>query len=97
MISVILPHDAFARRSLSKDSHARDLIKNFMPIEVQKNLDLDHLKLDPTSYVDPKFKDHQTDVLFSVPLVNKELAFVYILVADVCLMKHFLAKGCLIN
>ena len=51
-----------------------------MPIEVRKNLDLDHLKLDPTSYVDPKLKDHQTDVLFSVPLANKEPAFVYILV-----------------
>jgi hypothetical protein len=78
--SIHNPHDRFVRHFLGDQENARDFAKNFLPAKLQELLVLDELKVDSTNYVDGQLDEHQTDVLFSVPLRIGGRGFIYVLV-----------------
>ena len=61
------PHDQFFKAAFSQKDVAVDYISQFLPDSFTKYLNLNKLKLDNTSYVDKKLKEHFADIVYSCP------------------------------
>ncbi len=58
------PHDKFFKETFSNKEEAIDLLRNALPKQILKNVDLNTLRLDNTSYVDEKLKESFSDLVF---------------------------------
>lgn len=70
-----IPHEGLFLKIFQNLDNARHFLKNHMSEDLQKRLDLDTLRLEPTTYVDKKLKKHYSDLVFSVRLVGYENQF----------------------
>lgn len=59
--------DRIVRDLFKNHEDARVFFKTYLPGDVVKILDLDRLSYLPESYIDPKFKEHRSDILFDIP------------------------------
>lgn len=73
------PHDHFFRTSFERLETARNYLQEYAPPELVAQLDLSQMALQNGTFIDDDMREHQTDLLYQVPLVNGELAFVYFL------------------
>lgn len=75
-------HDRFFRQTFGRPELAADFLRNYLLPEVAALLDLDpgHLVRGAESYIDPKLRGHQSDLLFRARLRDGSPAAVFILV-----------------
>jgi predicted transposase/invertase (TIGR01784 family) len=79
MANLTNPHDAFFKQFLSRPELAADFLRHHLPVEVLALVDLARLELQLESFVDEQLREHLTDLLYRIPLVSGEEAFVYLL------------------
>lgn len=80
MSDITNPHDKFFKETFSQPEIARDFLANYLPEAVRPLLDLNQLKLEKDSFVDPQLLEHFSDLLYGVPLAEGEgTVFVYLL------------------
>ena len=73
------PHDRFFKHFLADPERARAFLRHVLPPDVRRHLNLDTLRRENVSFVDPDLRAHQGDVLFRVTLISGEPAYVYVL------------------
>ena len=73
------PHDKFFKQSFAHLDLAAEFMRCYLPPDVAAALDLSRLRLEKDSFVDPKLREHFSDLLFEVGLVNGGNAFVCLL------------------
>jgi predicted transposase/invertase (TIGR01784 family) len=78
-MSIQNPHDRFFRDSFSRPEIARSYLEEYLPAELSSLLDLTHLVLQDSSFLDETMEEHQTDLLYEVQMTNGEMAYVYFL------------------
>lgn len=80
MAEINSPHDSFFKRLLGDLAVAVDFMECYLPPEILARLDLDTLRLEPESYVDPELRNHFSDLLFSVQTTASSTpVFIYLL------------------
>jgi len=72
------PHDALARRSLSKPELAGAYLASVLPEGLVRQLDLSSLELQRGNYIDPALSERQTDFVYTVDYAGRE-AILYVL------------------
>lgn len=72
------PHDALFKAVFSKPSRAMDEVRAVVAPEVVRHLALEAAELVPGSFVDDALKERHADLLFRVPIGERE-AFAYLL------------------
>ncbi|CAK0775653.1 transposase [Gammaproteobacteria bacterium] len=80
MSTPVSPHDRFFKESFSRPEAAADLLRRALPAEVVDTLDLTTIKPAKGSFVDPKLREHHTDLLFEVAGYDGSPVLVYFLV-----------------
>ncbi|MFH0944968.1 MAG: Rpn family recombination-promoting nuclease/putative transposase [Planctomycetota bacterium] len=76
------PHDHLARKIFGRPAEARSLIQAFLPEEQIAILDLQTLRREPRTFVEPRLRERLSDLLFSVETRGKDrkrTALVYFL------------------
>ena len=66
MTDITSPHDLFFRKTWENKDIVRSFIENHVPAEIRDCLDLDTLKIEKDTFVDPKLKAHYSDILYSL-------------------------------
>ena len=72
------PHDALARRSLSRPHLAGPYLASVLPAELLVELDLTALELVEGTFIDPALSERQTDFVYKVDFSGRT-AFLYVL------------------
>lgn len=73
------PHDVLFRHAFAQPEHARGLLQALLPAELAAVVYWASLRLQPGSFVDPKLRQQQTDLVWSATLRGDE-ARIYLLV-----------------
>ena len=73
------PHDKFFHAVFSDEEHARDLLRNALPGEILRWIELSPLQISRESYVDEDLAVHQSDLLIRTTYRDRPV-FVYFLV-----------------
>ncbi|CAK0776937.1 transposase [Gammaproteobacteria bacterium] len=79
MSTVVSPHDHFFKECFSRPKAAADLFRRALPAEVVNALDLTTIRTAKGSFVDPKLREHHTDLLFEVTGRDGSPVLVYLL------------------
>lgn len=72
------PHDALARRSLSRPELAGPYLASVLPRELANLLDLSELELLDATFIDPDLSERQADFVYRVGYAGRE-AYLYVL------------------
>ena len=59
---------------------ARDFFNVHLPPEILEKISLSSVKMEPISFIDPELREHESDLIFSADLINKEKALLYVLI-----------------
>src|SRR4051812_22998721 len=73
------PHDQFFKRLFGNPEIATDFLRNYLPEEILARIDLETLRLEKESFVDPALRESFSDLLFSVKLAAGGEVFIYLL------------------
>lgn len=73
-------HDEFVKTMLEYPDIAKDFFEAHLPAAVREKVLLDTLHPEKTSFIDKDFNKHESDIIFSVELINHEKALLYTLV-----------------
>ena len=77
--SVPQAHDKAFQSAMSDLRVARDFLEHHLPAVVREQIDLNTLKMHPTTFVDPELRKLVSDVLYSVEFKDgKNQAFLYV-------------------
>jgi len=79
MSSLACSHDAFCKELLGRVLQAREFLALYLPHDVVGQLDLKTLAPLADSFVDPELRQHHSDLLYSVALVDGGPGLVYVL------------------
>ncbi len=79
MTSIHNPHDAIAKSFLTNVAVASDFLKAHLPADIVKRCNFDSIKIESSSFIDPKLKPYVSDILYSVKIDN-EPGFIYCLI-----------------
>ena len=74
-----LPHDSLFKRIMEKDIAAREFLGAYLPEDVKSILNLNSIKVEKESYIEPNLTRRLSDVVYSVQTKDNKDAFVYIL------------------
>lgn len=74
------PHDRFVRRAFSDAGAAADLLRQALPQDVIEGMMVSQVRVRSESFVDQALRQHVTDLLLEVPMIEGRGAFVYVLV-----------------
>ncbi|CAK0769791.1 transposase [Gammaproteobacteria bacterium] len=80
MSTPVSPHDRFFKESFSRPEVAADLFRRALPAEVVDTLDLTTIKPAKGSFVDPKLREHHSDLLFEVTGRDGSPVLIYLLI-----------------
>ena len=73
-------HDRFVRRSLTFPKISVPLFKRRLPPEISRRLDFARMKQEPDDFIDAALHETQSDMLFSVPLLDwPAMVYIYLL------------------
>ncbi|EIW7377850.1 TPA: Rpn family recombination-promoting nuclease/putative transposase [Salmonella enterica] len=75
-------HDGLFKLFLREPDTARDFLAVHLPADIRAQVRLDTLKLEPGSFVDQKFRELHSDVLYSVETAEGHAGYIY------CLVEH---------
>lgn len=72
-------HDPFFKKALENPLAAREFFDTYLPDHIKKLIDLETLKVEKETFVDPNLKRSMSDVLFTANFGNTE-GYLYLLV-----------------
>ena len=70
-MSIVNPHDIFFKEVFSDRERIVDLIHGIFPDKLKSNINLSTLELDNASYVDEKFKESFSDLVYNCQYKSK--------------------------
>ena len=73
-----LPHDSLFKRIMENDIAAREFLDEYLPVEVKNIVDLNTIKVQKESYIEPNLTKRLSDIVYSVNTKDNEKAFIYI-------------------
>jgi predicted transposase/invertase (TIGR01784 family) len=73
-----LPHDSLFKRIMEKDIAAKEFLDEHLPAEVKDIIDLDTIKVQKESYIEPNLTKRLSDIVYSVGTKDNQEAFIYI-------------------
>jgi len=79
MYDINAPHDKFFRSSLHNVKIARSFFNKFLPEEVKKHIDLEHLRLTKVNFVSDLNKNAIADVVYETKYDN-QVCYLYLLI-----------------
>ena len=79
MAEIRTPHDNFFKRLFGDLAVASDFMLNYLPPELLTQIELDTLKIESESFVDPELRESFSDLLFSVKAATGNEVFIYLL------------------
>jgi predicted transposase YdaD len=68
------PHDALFKRTFQDLETAAGELRSVLPAKLVERIDWGSLRLEPGSFVDGRFRERHTDLLYSVRLEGREAA-----------------------
>lgn len=74
------PHDKFVKSMMQHPEVARDFFNAHLPPDVLNKINVSTIKMEAISFIDPELREHESDLIFSADLVNKEKALLYVLI-----------------
>ncbi|QTA81269.1 Putative recombination-promoting nuclease, RpnA-like [Desulfonema limicola] len=77
-MEIINPHDKLFREAGGDKAFASDILKNYLPRDVLKLIDLNTLEISKDSFIEKELKDYYSDLLYKINLADKP-GYVYIL------------------
>jgi predicted transposase/invertase (TIGR01784 family) len=72
------PHDKLFKLGFSDPATAAAFLREHIPARISEALDWDALELLPGSFIDPRFRAHESDLLFAAPM-SGHAARIYLL------------------
>jgi predicted transposase YdaD len=75
------PHDKLFKLGFSDPATAAALLREQFSARISEAVDWDKLELLPGSFIDPRFRAHESDLLFAAPLAGSVARF-YLLFED---------------
>ena len=78
MSDLTTPHDAFFKVTFGDKDVARDFLKHYLPTQIANVVDLNYLTKENNSFVDERFKESFTDILYKTK-INGEDGYIYFL------------------
>jgi len=76
--SINNPHDKFFRESFGRKDIAKSFIKEYLPQDLCKSLELKSLEISKDSYVDKEMSEHFSDIVYKINILGKS-SFIYLL------------------
>ena len=73
------PHDIAFKVSMKELSVAKEMINTYYPETVLKQLNLDTLKVSPSSYISPRLMETHSDMLYTVETIQGDACCLYLL------------------
>jgi len=73
-----LAHDALFKRIMENDIAAKEFLEEYLPTEVKNIVDLDTIKVEKESYIEPNLTKRLSDIVYRVNTKNHQEAFIYI-------------------
>ncbi|NLH37826.1 MAG: Rpn family recombination-promoting nuclease/putative transposase [Thermotogaceae bacterium] len=78
MSDLTTPHDAFFKVTFGDKDVAQDFLKHYLPAQIANVVDLNYLTKENNSFVDERFKESFTDMLYRTK-INGEDGYIYFL------------------
>ncbi|HOQ40108.1 MAG TPA: Rpn family recombination-promoting nuclease/putative transposase [Fervidobacterium sp.] len=78
MSDLATPHDAFFKVTFGDKDVAQDFLKHYLPAQIASAVDLNYLTKENNSFVDERFKESFTDMLYKTK-INGEDGYIYFL------------------
>jgi predicted transposase/invertase (TIGR01784 family) len=72
-MSIHNPHDHFFRESFGRPEIVRSYLEEYLPADLQAELNLDDLTLQDGSFIDEELRVHQSDLLYRTTLRESDL------------------------
>jgi len=78
------PHDIFVKNLLSNKANARDFFCNYLPVQLQAEVDMDSLEICKDSFVEKELRQYFSDLLYQFTLSGeseeeKQPGYLYLL------------------
>ena len=74
-----LPHDSLFKRIMENDIAAREFLSEYLPDEVKEIVDLDSIKVQKESYIEPNLTKRLSDIVYKVNTKDHKDAFIYVI------------------
>jgi len=74
-----LPHDSLFKRIMENDIAAKEFLNEYLPQEVKDIVDLETIKVQKESYIEPNLTKRLSDIVYSVNTKDNKDAFIYVL------------------
>ena len=74
-----LPHDALFKRIMENDIAAKEFLNEYLPQEVKDIIDLNTIKVQKESYIEPNLTKRLSDIVYSVNTKDNKDAFIYVI------------------
>ena len=74
-----LPHDSLFKRIMENDIAAKDFLNEYLPKEVKDIVDLETIKVQKESYIEPNLTKRLSDIVYSVNTKDNKDAFIYVI------------------
>ncbi len=74
-----LPHDSLFKRIMENDIAAREFLDEYLPSDVKNIVNLDSIKVEKESYIEPNLTKRFSDIVYRVDTNDNNKAYIYIL------------------
>ena len=74
-----LPHDSLFKRIMENDIAAKEFLNEYLPQEVKDIIDLNTIKVQKESYIEPNLTKRLSDIVYSVNTKDNKDAFIYVI------------------
>lgn len=79
MAELTNPHDVFFKSIFSDHEAAADFLRYYVPADIASSFDYSSLQIVMDSFVDQELREHFSDILYQIHLLDGSNAFVYVL------------------
>ena len=84
-------HDALIKKIMSEVIAAKEFLNHYLPAEFKKLVDLSKLEVEKESFVTNDLRHQLSDIVYSVPTIDGNTAFVYIICEHQSTVDQFIA------
>ncbi len=85
------PHDSLFKDGFSDRELALDFLRNYLPSRIAEHVNLDTLAITKDTFVDTKWDDYYSDLLYTVTFADGQPGYVYFLFEHKSYHDQFLA------
>ena len=79
MAELTNPHDLFFKSIFSDYEAAADFLRHYLPADIANSFDYSNVQIVKDSFVDQELREHFSDILYQVGLLDGGNAYVYVL------------------